>query len=428
VEETRLVLDAATAVGLGFMIGLEREHHHEENEKDENPQGSALLGVRSFTLLAIFGWVTGYFTVALASPWIAAAGLAAIAALIVAAFFVDPSHARGLTTELAALITFALGILVHRERALAAALAVAVTLLLISKPWFARWVPKLRRVDLTASLQIAILLAIVLPLLPTEARDPWGALAPRRIGLFVTLIMGVSFVGYVLHRTVGARRGAGLTGLVGGLTSSTAVTAAMAQQARKSEAMIPTGQMATCLASAVMAGRIVVITAVVSRQVALALLPPLAAMLVVMLGGAAWKWRQSKRAEKDGAAETEVAIRNPLSIVAALKWGVFLSIVLVAAAIGQEYFGSRGLIAAAALSGFADVDAITLAVARQSDGGQLAAATAVLAIVVAASSNTVVKAGIAVVSGGWRYGRDVAIIFGLSLAAALATAAVLAMA
>lgn len=424
-EETRLVLDAATAVGLGLMIGLEREHHHEENEKESS---KALLGVRTFTLLAIFGWVTGYFTVALASPWIAAAGLVTITALIVAAFFVDPSHARGLTTELAALVTFALGILVHRERGLAAALAVAVTLLLISKPWFARFVPKLRRVDLTASLQIAILLAIVLPLLPTEAKDPWGALPPRRIGLFVTLIMGVSFVGYVLHRTVGARRGAGLTGLVGGLTSSTAVTAAMAQQARKSPAMIAPGQMATCLASAVMAARVVVITAVVSRTVAVALLPPLAAMLVVLLAGAAWKWRQSRRAEKDGGAETEVAIRNPLSIVAALKWGVFLSVVLVAAALGQRYFGSRGLVAAAALSGFADVDAITLAVSRQSEGGQLAAATAVLAIVVAASSNTVVKAGIAVVSGGWRFGRDVAIIFGLSLAAALATALLLAMA
>jgi uncharacterized membrane protein (DUF4010 family) len=217
-----------------------------------------------------------------------------------------------------------------------------------------------------------------------------------------------------------------LTGLLGGLTSSTAVTAAMAQQARRVPATIASGQMATCLASAVMAVRVGVITAVVSLRVALALAPALAASLAVMAAGAAWKWRVSRRAEPTDGAEVE--IKNPLALVSALKWGLFLSFVLVAAAVGKKYFGSQGLIVAAALSGFADVDAITLTVTRQAETGELGAATAVLAIVVAISANTVVKAGIALVSGGWRFGRDVALVFTVAFAAALATALALALA
>jgi uncharacterized membrane protein (DUF4010 family) len=404
------IWDAAIAVGLGLMIGMEREHH----DVREDGRADLLLGVRSFALLALLGWAAGYLGLLTGTPWLPAAALAGVTALISFGFFVNRQSATGLTSEIAALVTVLLGLLVSYERALAAALAVVTTLLLISKPWFGRLVPKLHRVDLTASLQIAILLAVVLPLLPAEARDPWGVLAPRRIGLFVTLIMGVSYVGYVLHRTLGARRGAGLTGLVGGLTSSTAVTAAMARTRSA------TGQMATFLANAVMAARVVVITAVVSREVALALAPAMAAGTLCLLGAAFWKWRASRDDAGDGA---ELEMKNPLSLVSALKWGVFLSFVLVAAAVGHRVLGDRGLIAAGALSGFADVDAITLAVTRQAVSGELARGVAVLAIVVAVGSNTVVKAGIAIASGGWRYGRDVALGFAIAAAAALATAA-----
>lgn len=409
--------DAAVAVALGLMIGLEREHH--DILEDKKP--AAMLGVRSFALLSLLGWAAGYLGVLTASAWLPAAAMLGVTGLVATGYFSDRSGGKGLTSELAALVTVALGMLVLYHRALAAALAVLVTLLLISKPWFGQLVPRLRRVDLTASLQIAILLAVVLPLLPEEANDPWHVLEPRRIGLFVTLIMGVDYVGYVLHRTLGARRGAGLTGLLGGLTSSTAVTAAMARRGSSTPADIATGQMATFLANAVMAGRILVITSVVSRPLALALAPAMGGAAACLLLAALWKWRVSRAAPHDGS---EVEIQNPLSIVAALKWGLFLSFVLVAAAVGRQLLGDRGLIAAAVLSGLADVDAITLAVSRQAVTGELARDVAVLAIVVAAASNTVVKGGIAVVSGGRKYGRDVVIVFAVAVAAAVAAAVV----
>ena len=415
------LFDAAVALGLGLMIGLEREHHETHDGATPEP---VMLGVRTFALVALLGWAAGLLGLLTASPWLPATVLIAVAGLCMASFVIHREAAKGLTSEIAALVTAVIGMVVHHDRVLAAALAVAVTLLLFSKPWFAEVVPRLRRVDLAASLQIALLLAIVLPLLPESASDPWGALPPRRIGLFVALIMGVDYLGYVAHRVLGQQRGAGIIGIVGGLGSSTAVTAAMARQAKGAEpATIAASQMATFLANAVMAVRIGVIAAVLSRSLALALAPALGGALLVFLTGALWKWRAAGKApEKDSALE----IRNPLSLLAALKWGLFLSFVLVAAAVLTRLFGDHGLLVAAGISGFADVDAITLAVSRQWAAGEVARGVAVLAIMIAAASNTVVKAGIAVVSGGWPFGRDVALVFAAALAAGLGVAVAMA--
>jgi uncharacterized membrane protein (DUF4010 family) len=158
--------------------------------------------------------------------------------------------------------------LVHYERSLAVAVALATTALLISKPWLRAVMPRLRRVDLTATLQLAIVLAVVLPLLPQTAIDPWGILRPREIGWFIVLIAGISYVGYVASRLWGEQRGAGVTGLVGGLTSSTAVTAAMAQAA----CAIPDERLGACRVRRQRddVGRVVVVAAVIDRSVVLA--------------------------------------------------------------------------------------------------------------------------------------------------------------
>jgi uncharacterized membrane protein (DUF4010 family) len=409
-----LLLDAGIAAGLGLMIGLEREQH----EVEENGARESTLGVRSFALLALLGWAAGYLGLTL--PWLPPVIAVVVGALVIAAYLREPT--RGTTTEVAAVLTHLLGMLVSRARVLAVALAIVTALLLVSKPWFGKLVPRLRRMDITATLQMGILFAIVLPLLPEEARDPWKVLAPRRIGLFVFLILGVDYVGYVLNRTLGKSRGAGLTGLVGGLTSSTAVTASMAQEARRDPASAPAGQLGTFLANAVMTVRIVIISAVVSRRVALAVAPALGAMLACFLGAALWQWRRLRRAAQGKQAAAEVELRNPLSLVPAVKWGLFLCFVLVAAAVGKQLLGDRGVLVAAALSGLADVDAITLAAARDAESGSLGLGYAALAIVIAASMNNVIKGGIAVVTGGKRYGALVAAVFGAALVAGVGVA------
>lgn len=419
------LIDAAIAVGIGLAVGLEREHEDVERrtEDGEVPEaGDPLLGVRTFALFALLGW--GCSLLVVWSSWIPAAAIVVVGALLAVQYLcAKGQRGLGLTTEVAALVTFVLGMIVSQDRMLAVGLGLATTALLISKPWVRRLVPKLRRVELTATLQLAILLAVVLPLLPEQARDPWGVLPPRKIGLFVVLISGISYVGYVLTRIFGARLGTGLAGLVGGLASSTAVTVSMAQQARKAEAMIGPARLATLLANGVMFARVIVIAAVLSREVALALAPALGAMFGVTIAAAGWQaWRlRGDDARRDDRPALG-SLRNPFALLPAIKWAIVLSVVLVGSAVARQYLGDQGLYAAAAASGLADVDAITLAVTRDAALGQVALASATLAVSIAVFANTIVKSGIAVFSGGRRFGAPVAGVLGAAMVVGVAIA------
>ena len=413
---TKLLIDAGGAVGIGLLVGLEREHRALE-ERAGSPE-HVLLGVRTFALLGLFGWTSAYLSDLW--PWLPPVALLVTAVFATLSFLHTRDPAPGLTTEVAALVTFNLGLLVHHHRSLAISLGVVATLLLISKPWFRILIPRLRRVDFTATLQLLIVLAIVLPLTPVEARDPWGVLSPRRIAIFVTLVAGVQYVGYILGRVLGPGRSAALTGVVGGMVSSTAVTAAMAQQAHSSPTMIAPAQVATLLASAVMAVRIVVLLAIVAPPVALVAAPSMAALGACLLAAALWLHR--RRGSDAPRAVAEVEVQNPMSLVPAIKLGAVLTVVLVLAAAGHQWLGDRGVVGAAALAGLADVDAIVLAVGRTVQSGQVSPATALIAVIVATASNTVVKVVIAWWSGGRRFAGYVAVASALALAVTLATA------
>lgn len=425
----RLLLDAALAIGIGLFIGLEREHSDVSAHPEATSAGLAppdsLLGVRTFALLALFGWVSA--SSGDRYRWLPGVALLVAGGLIGVAAMRAHERDRGLTTEVAALTTLVLGMVVHHQRAVAVALALATTLLLISKPWFRVLVPRMRRVDLTATLQLLILLAIVLPLLPDDARDPWGVLSPRRLGVFVTLIAAIGYVGYVLHRFLGGRRGAALTGLIGGLVSSTAVTVSMAQEARSTPAMVRPGQIATLLASTVMLARVLVVAALIDLQVTRRLAIPLGAMALCTLAGVLWKWRQLRGSDRPAGTARELELRNPFSLVPALKWGVLLAAVLVASAVGREMFGSWGFVGTAAISGFVDVDAINLAATRLASRGEMGPQVAALAVTVAVVSNTLVKGVIAWSTGGRAFGSEVAKVFGGAVVVGLGLAIALAM-
>lgn len=412
---TSLLVDAAGAVGIGLMVGLEREHR--DRQRSDEGRSELLLGVRAFALVALFGWTCAYLSDLW--PWLPPVALLVTAGLAALSFARTRDLSHGLTTEVAALVTFNLGLLVHHHRSFAIALGIVTTLLLISKPWFAALLPQLRRVDLTASLQFLVVLAIVLPLLPEAARDPWGVLSPRRIGIFVALVAGVQYVGYVLGRVLGPGRSAALTGILGGLASSTAVTAAMAQQAKGP--MVVPAQVATLLASAVMAARIVVLLAFVAPGLALASAPAMAALAAALVASALLARRRGR--ESSTLAVGEVEIHNPMSLLPALKLGAVLCVALVLAAVGHQWLGAGGVIGAAALAGLAEVDAIVLAVGRSASSGELPAGAALMAVLLATASNTVVKALIAWWNGGRRFAGYVTLSSAAALAAALGAAA-----
>jgi uncharacterized membrane protein (DUF4010 family) len=421
--------EAVMAAALGLMMGLERERsgfeHSPVEREDLKPRGESdqieashgSLGARTFALLTLLGWISVKVGgQSLAMPMTV---MALAAVMIGLSYYATSASDRGVTTEMAALTAPLLGMLLTRDALLAVAVGVLVTLLLLSKPWIRAWVPKLHREDLTASIQLLIVFAILLPLLPVRTLDPWAVLSPRKVGWMVALVAAVDFLGYVLNRVLGSRRGAVAIGLVGGLVSSTMVTVTMSRQARADDSLREPGQVAVMLACAMMGLRVAILAGVVAGPaLTRLLLLPVAAMELVLLGASGWIYRSGGM--RVGGEDNP--LQNPFQLKRAVGWGLALATVLLVSAAARAWFGNRGLLVAAGLSGLADVDAITLAVSSQVRGVGLSATTAVLAIILAIASNTLVKAGIAWIAGGPAFGRRPAGILGASLAAALLVA------
>jgi uncharacterized membrane protein (DUF4010 family) len=425
VDASSLLVEAIYALGIGLVVGFEREHHEltfdlspDEEPGAESEPRQTVLGARTFALIGLVGWLLGLVNER--APWVLPLGVVAIATMVLAQHLRDRDV--GLTTEVAALVVALLGATVHRDPLLAAGLGLVTTLLLTAKPWTRSLLVRLRRIEVTATVQLLILVAIVLPLLPAEPLDAWDALPPRKVGTFVVLLAGVQYVGYVLTRVLGPERGVGLTGLVGGLTSSTAVTVSMARAVRETDALAPDARLAVYLANLIMPIRVIVITAFVSPETGARTALALAGMIAVLLGAALLQYRTLRRGTPGGAAEVELA--NPLSLWSALTWGAVLCAVLFASRLATHYFGAGGLIAAALISGVADVDAVTLAAAEQARGGAVSTSFAALVIALAVASNTVSKAVLSVTAGGRAYGVPIAVVFGVAIVAMLATAAV----
>lgn len=410
--------EALVAVCMGLMMGLEREHAGLEKGADQparaEAEGSGSIGARSFALLTLLGWMST-FAGGAAVP----VAVLAFTALLVGLFYHHTGgRDRGITTEIAALCAPLLGMLLRQDMLLAVALTVIVTLLLLSKPWFRDWIPRLHRSDLTAAMQLLIVFAVVLPLLTVQPIDPWRVLSPRKVGWLVALIAGVDFLGYALNRALGAQRGAMLIGLVGGLVSSTVVTLSMARQVKQDQAMRDPAVVATLLACSVMGVRVFALVALLGGwAVAWKLAGPLGAMVGFLLGLAWWSHRQ------EHPRPEAAPIENPFHLKRALAWGLALAAVLVASAAARAGFGDRGLLATALLSGFADVDPLTVAVAHQVRESGLVASTAVLAVILAIGANTCTKAVLAYANGGPAYGRRLGGMLAASFLLALAVAA-----
>jgi uncharacterized membrane protein (DUF4010 family) len=422
------LIEALYAIGIGMVVGLEREHSEVADglasgdipaEKAPRPAGPVAAGVRTLALLSLVGWLLAFLSEGM--PWLLPIGLVCVAAILGAQIVANRDQS-GITTEVAAIVVVLLGAVVRHDRGLAVALCLGTAMLLVAKPWMHSFIGKVRRVELTATLQLLLLVAIVLPLLPKDAQDPWGALPPRKVGTFIVLIAGVQYVGYVLTRWLGAARGSGLAGLVGGLTSSTAVTVSMARAARATPELVGPGQLATFLANTVMPIRVAVIAWAISPAVGQQVAIALAAMAVVLLLAAFVAWRHAR--QQGPVAPAAIALKNPFELWGAIGWGAILCAVLLAAHFAMEWFGENGLYLAAAVSGVTDVDAITLAAADSGKTGAIAPAWAALAITIAAVSNTIAKGAMAYFGGGKAFGRRVVVVFALAAVATIATALV----
>ncbi len=404
----------ASALGLGLLLGLERE-------RGQRPDEEPVAGVRTFALVALLGATAAHLHLAAGLTALLLAAFAAVAALAVVSYYVTARHGDvGATTEVTVLMTFFVGTLCGLGRlGLATALTVTALLLLSSKGVTHRIVGRVEPADVEATLKFAIITAIVLPLLPDRnfGPPPLDVLNPYKVWLMVVLISGLNFASYVLVKVVGQEHGIGLTGVLGGLVSSTAVTLGFSQRSRSEPALAPTFTLGILVAWTVMFFRVLIVVALIAPPLARRLAPGVLLLGVVNLAACAWLW--TRRA--GGGASTVRSGSNPFELGEAIKFGAIFGLVTVVAKAAQLYFGNAGLYLAGAVAGLTDVDAIALSMAAlaQSDPGQLGPAA--LTILIALVANTVVKAGMALTLGAHELRRPMlASTAALLLAAAAA--------
>jgi uncharacterized membrane protein (DUF4010 family) len=400
------VITFAVSAGIGLLVGLERER-----------KPSAKAGVRTFTLIALLGTLAGLLGEATGTAWPLAAGALCITGALVAASLADRDALGddgGTTTVIAAVAVFFLGAAnYYGYRTLAVALGVGITALLYFKAELEGFSQKLTGQDIRSVLQFAVLTAVILPLLPDRPLGPYGVLNPFQVWLMVVLVAAVSLAGYVAWRLTLGRRGLLLTGVLGGLVSSTATTVVTARQVRAGSQVPAAAILVILLANATMLARVLVLVGVVAPAAlprALLLLSP---ALAAALAGVAWRFRAAASSPPAG----EAAFRNPTQLTTAFGFGVVYALILLLAAWANDVLGARGVVALAAVSGLTDVDAITLSSLRLAGEGALTQRVALTAVGVAVAANFVFKAATAASLGGAALRGPLVRAFGLPLAA-----------
>lgn len=406
-----LLENLGLALALGLLIGVERGWHERAGA-----EGSRIAGIRTFALIGVLGALSALLAREFGWLLLGLAFLPFAALLIVAhAMTARAYQDYGITTVIAAFITFFLGALAMLGFGTVAAVAAVVTTLMLGlKPVLHRFVARLEQRDLYAALKLLVISVVLLPVLPDRGFGPGQALNPYVIWWMVVLIAGISFVGYLAIRLAGARRGVLLTGLFGGLTSSTAVTLAFARLGRDNRSLQPLLAAGVVVAALPMFPRLLLVAGVIQPALILPLLAPLGLMAAVNALAAMWLWRRPKT----GAKPAPVRFTNPLELGTAIQFGVFLAFVMLAAHLVQSRLGDTGVYLLAGVSGLGDTDAITLSLARLAQE-TLALHVAAGAITLAAMVNTAVKGALVVAIGGRAMALRVGTAFGLVILSGL---------
>ncbi len=405
-----IILTFLVAVSLGFFIGLERE-------RKRVADNSIFAGVRTFPLIALFGAIVGALA-QLSSPWVLIGSFVPVGMLVGLAYWRESKSGRlGGTTEFAVLVAFGLGALAGYGLWVAAlAGAVLTTGVLSLRDELRSFAGAVSRADLFAVVQFAVVSAVILPLVPDQQFGPWGVWNPRSIWLLVVLISGLSFTGYIAAKLVGAGRGILLSGLLGGVASSTAVMLSFGERSKREPAAARIFAGGALAASAVTPPRLLILLLVLQPALLLpALLPLGAAFLVTALGTVVIFARNRRR---DQAA---VTVSNPFELRVALQFAVLFALVLLLVRASQEYLGAGGFYLVNFLAGITQLDAITLTLVGEVGDG-LSPITAARGLSLALAANNLFKTVLALTIGGRGFVGAVSGTLLLAAAAAVAAA------
>jgi uncharacterized membrane protein (DUF4010 family) len=402
------------ALAIGFLIGTERGWRGREGAA-----GSRVAGIRTFALMGLLGGIWGALYPHIGGLAVGLGALGFAAGLIVFEWRVSVAESNlSATALIAGLTTFALGIYaVLGNMAVAGAAGVATFVLLFEREALHEFLRKVTWVELRAAVVLLAMSFVLLPILPNHTVDPWNALNPHALWLMTILIAVISYIGYIATRIAGARKGLFYAGVAGGLISSTMVTLTYSRLGGKSPALARQTAPGIIASWVVSLLRMTAVASVLAPSLLIPMALPIAGAVLVLLAAMAIL-NQRAAAEREAP---DFALTNPFELGEVLRFGLLLAAIMLAAKLLLASFGEGGLLPLAALTGLADVDPITLSVARMIGPG-LSVQGAALAVLVAGGSNLVAKGGLALAIGGWRHGAPIAGAGALAIAAGAALA------
>ncbi len=395
--ELALFENFLVALALGALIGLEREYARYQ-KKVHN-----YAGIRTYPLIALFGALGAYFGATI-SPWILITSIILMGLLIIAAYFAfaehNYHHYSGATSEVAGFLTFFIGVLCYYgEFTFATALAIIMTIILYARSILHNFAKKIKKNELSDTLKFAVISFLILPFLPDKGYGPLEMFNPHTIWLMVVFISGIGFIGYILMKWFG-EKGVTLAGLLGGLVSSTATTTSFASRSLKEKKIYLPLAAGVILANGVMFIRVLIEVFVLNKDLFSTLIIP---VIILILTTGTFTFFLWKKASK---VKAKLQLESPFTLAPALKFGFFFALILALVKIGEYYFQSKGVYLVSFISGFADVDAITLSLSQLAKNSALIE-VAKHGIVTAVLTNVAVKAGIAYWFGGKEFGRIV---------------------
>jgi uncharacterized membrane protein (DUF4010 family) len=378
----------ATALGIGLLIGMERERL---------PDSAA--GLRTFSLVAMLGCLFAMLGENGGGSWLLAVGLVVLSMTMVASNFstVNEEKYRGFTSEAAIIVTYGLGAAVwFGHSSLAVMLAIATTILLYLKAELKQVTERMTTKDINSILQFAVLSLVILPILPSADFGPYDAINPRQVWWMVVLISGLALTGYLALRIVGARHGAALIGIFGGLASSTATTMMFSRHAAKHENLVQMSAIVILIANVMVMIRLGIIASLVAPSLINAIATVFLCGILPGVLMVAYSWKMLNAAGELPMPE----IKNPTELKTALSFGLLYGFVLLAAAWLQDIAGNSGLYMVALVSGLTDADASVLSTLRMFNLDRIVFNDAVIAVALALIANLMFKISLVISIGG----------------------------
>ncbi len=367
------------ALMIGLLIGVERE-------RAKAPGEHYFAGIRTFPLISMLGFVCALIS-SFTSFYFFITGFILFGILVAIEYYVTAQKGElGGTTELTLLLVYVLGGLVFWEYfLLSTAIGVVITVFLSLKTKFRAFAGMVSEEDILATLKFLIITVIVLPILPNKTVDPFGIINPLKIWYFVILISGISFIGYILFKIIGSKKGIIVLSLLGGLASSTAVTLSFSQRSKENTSYCSEFGSGILLATTIMYPRVLFIVFLLSPILSIQLILPFFILSSISLYFS-FIYKKKNSIAKEGDLE----LSNPFKLFFAIKFGLVLMVLLFISGLFNKFLGSGGVFLAAFIGGFASLDAAILSVVNVGTikiGNDIIAAAILLSI----SANTIFK-------------------------------------